>query len=148
MVPLLILYCYKIQLYCCHFQQRCTYHNGSTDSSVLYIQVISSTDVNKQNLNTTALNAQPTCISRYHRFINKIDTAAVMAEDWWGISGFKRRGQFSNALRIFNFPDKYFNCSLIPCMLHVSPTLYKLRSVHYEFQPPPTLTSQATFRVV
>ena len=67
---------------CCHFQQRCTYQYGSTDRFVLYIRDISHTDVNKKNLNTRAINAQPTCISRYHSFINKTETTAVLTEDW------------------------------------------------------------------
>ena len=82
----------------CHFQQRCTYQYGSTDRSVLYIRVISHSDVNKQNINTRALKAQPTCISRYHSFINKTERAAVLQEDCGGIAGFKGHGQFFHRL--------------------------------------------------
>jgi len=48
------------------------------------MRVIAHNDVHKQNLNTRALNAQPTCISRNHSFINKTETAAVLTEDWGG----------------------------------------------------------------
>ena len=75
-------------------------------SYVLCIQVISSTDVHEQNINTRALNAQPTCISRYHSFIKKTDTAAIITEYWGGIAGYKRHGQGSHVLLTFKFPDK------------------------------------------
>jgi len=69
-------------MHCCHFQTRCTYQYGSTERFVLYIRVISHTDVHKQNLNTRTLTARPACISRYQIFINMTETAAVLTEDW------------------------------------------------------------------
>jgi hypothetical protein len=54
----------------------------STDRFVLYIRIISHNVVHKQNLNSRALNSQPTCISRYQSFINKTETSAVPTEDW------------------------------------------------------------------
>jgi len=69
-------------MYWCHFHIRCKYQYSSTESFIQCIQVTSSTEEHKQNLNTRAFNAQPKCISQYHSFINKNETAAALTEDW------------------------------------------------------------------
>ena len=93
-----------------------------------------------------ALEAQPTCISRYHSFINKSETAAVLTEDW---------GELLDLNAMVNYYTHCFSLSFltnisiallsISCMLHVLPTLCKLRSVHYAFHTP-THPSHATLR--
>ena len=102
--PLLIIYYCKIQMPCCYFQQRCTYQYGSTDSFVLYIRVISHTDVNKQNLNSRALIAQPICISRYQCFINKTEIAVALTENW---------GELSDLSVVDNSPTRWFTWSFL-----------------------------------
>jgi hypothetical protein len=111
-------------MHCCHFKTRCTYQYGSTEGFVLYIRVISHTELNKLNLNTSALNAKPTCISRYQIFINMTETAAVLTEGLGEIVGFKCHGQGSHVLLSFKFSDKYIDCSLISLMHAICPDLF------------------------
>ena len=69
------------------------------------------------------------CISAYHGFMNKTETAAVLT-GLGGIIRLKCHGQGSHVLLIFKFPDKYFDFSLINLMYATCPTYYAPYEVH------------------